>query len=324
MVRDTSNRITIANIVAVIGIVLLAAALFLGYFYAGDNMGVSIMKGAAWALGFTFLLWFMIKAKGTQNEIKKWRIVEIAVLVVYLALAVLSSGVISKFFSIYASSGELKEAAAEDIEKIRNDIQLFKDDATTAKDETVRSMTTAMGQDLSQELTDFLLSHRLTLNTTSIDNFDADWTSDIESINLSGYNYDEVWKEELDRCDEKIQGWSVLSVPKAVATLKDLSEQIASTLSEMSETLPFPTITLSEAGIWEITGQYEAKTYESDLNVDSKLQAIRTYTPVGIAACVIIHLLILFNYFVAFRTDKIRPTRRKEGDKPADGILLNG
>ncbi|MCR5679915.1 MAG: hypothetical protein K6G08_06885 [Prevotella sp.] len=323
-----NNHISLANIISVIGIVLLAAALFLGYFYSGDNMGISALKALAWTIGFAVLLWFLIKAKSAINELKKWRVVEIITLVVYLALAVLSSGTAAKFFNIYAANGDLRKAAGDDVEALQQTIKQFKSDANNALSVTLDGMENADGNVLSSELQNFMDEQDLSsFDATSRDFFSegaGGWRNKINDITLDKKSYDKSWENALKECSEQIDGWSVLEIPQAVRSLEDISEEIDVTLNALSKKLPFPEINYNSTTFeYEISKAYSPKEYSTETSFSEKLNAIKPYAPIGIIACVLIHLLILFNYFVAYRSDKIRPAKSsKEANQAAGGIML--
>ena len=101
--KQQAGRITIANIIAIVGIVLLLVFSFLGRSYmSGGELGFDIVIAVA-ITGFTaFLLWFLIKAKGAENNIDKWKKAELAALVVYIIFAIPASlfGGIMHFFVV--------------------------------------------------------------------------------------------------------------------------------------------------------------------------------------------------------------------------------
>ena len=74
------SKITLADVLAVVGVILLAAAYFLGFLYRGDVLGISILKGVGLGAAFALLLWLLIKAKSARNYLRQWRIVEVVTL----------------------------------------------------------------------------------------------------------------------------------------------------------------------------------------------------------------------------------------------------
>ena len=116
--KQQAGRITIANIIAIVGIVLLLVFSFLGRSYmSGGELGFDIVIAVA-ITGFTaFLLWFLIKAKGAENNIDKWKKAELAALVVYIIFAIPASlfGGIMHFFVVNDKKAEIKQYAKADL-----------------------------------------------------------------------------------------------------------------------------------------------------------------------------------------------------------------
>ena len=77
MANNNSGKITIANIIAIVGLVLLLVFSFLGHSYlSGGELGWDIIVSLAVTAFTAFLLWFMIKAKGAERDLGTWRIIE--------------------------------------------------------------------------------------------------------------------------------------------------------------------------------------------------------------------------------------------------------
>lgn len=85
--KQSSGRITIANIIAIVGVVLLLVFSFIGHSYmSGGEMGWDIVISVAITAFTAFLLWFLIKAKGAENQLGKWRKIEYATCLPFLHL----------------------------------------------------------------------------------------------------------------------------------------------------------------------------------------------------------------------------------------------
>ena len=101
--KQDSSRITIANIVAMVGIVLLLVFSFIGHSYlSGGELGWDVMISVGITAFTAFLLWFLIKAKGAENQLDKWKIIEYVTLGVYILFAIPASllGGVMHFFVI--------------------------------------------------------------------------------------------------------------------------------------------------------------------------------------------------------------------------------
>lgn len=307
MAQNKSNGISLANIIATFGIVLLLVFLFLGYFYSGDNIGIAILKASAWTAGFGILLWLLIKAKGADTDMTKWRVIEGILLFLYIVIAVLSSNKVARFATIYASSDELKTAATEDISLIRQGIEAFQATENAALTNTFTGLELASQGEASERLMEFVDANGFELSPASIGNFKDKWQDRIENItDQTQSSYYDAWDEELERCTEQIQGWSVLKIPEAVATMKDLAPQVTAKLEEISAGLPFPVIHKNEADVSDIVKDHEASQYPIAATFADRFNNMSSYSIIGIIICIVIHVMILFNYFVTYRTKRNR------------------
>ena len=122
MEKKTKNgKVTIANIIAIVGVVLLMVFTFIGHsFMSGGELGMDIVVSVAITAFIAFLVWFMIKAKGAENELAKWKKLEIATLIVYVVLAIPLSlyGGIMQFFIVNDNKERVKECAKDDLDRI--------------------------------------------------------------------------------------------------------------------------------------------------------------------------------------------------------------
>lgn len=305
------NSITLANVISTIGIVLLMVVLFLGHFYSGDNIGIGILKTAGWGALFTFLLWFMIKAKTAEEDQTKWLVIELVTLFIYLVAAGISSPKTARFATIYKSASELKASAHSDIEAIRQTIDKFKTEEHLALTNTVLGLQHASTHDVSQALTDFVAENNFELNEQSIAIFQEKWAGIIDNVTDSTLSsWDEPWQAELDRCDELIQGWNVLKIPGAVRSMSDFDVQVSEKLQEVSASLPLPNINCREdSTTFDIVARHVTKTYPIETRFVKDMADMSSYSIIGLLIFFILHIMILFSYLVAYRTKKRRPTK---------------
>lgn len=119
--KAKNGKVTIANIIAIVGVVLLMVFTFIGHsFMSGGELGMDIVVSVAITAFIAFLVWFMIKAKGAENELAKWKKLEIATLVVYVVVAIPLSlyGGIMQFFIVNDNKERVKECAKDDLDRI--------------------------------------------------------------------------------------------------------------------------------------------------------------------------------------------------------------
>lgn len=70
--KAKNGKVTIANVIAIVGVVLLMVFTFIGHsFMSGGELGMDIVVSVAITAFIAFLVWFMIKAKGAENELAK-------------------------------------------------------------------------------------------------------------------------------------------------------------------------------------------------------------------------------------------------------------
>ena len=311
MAQNKSNGISLANIIATIGIVLLLVFLFLGYFYSGDNLGIAILKAAAWTAGFGILLWLLIKAKTADTDLLKWRIIEGILLFLYIVIAALSSNKVARFATIYASSGELKAAATEDLSLIRQSIQKFQSTENAALTNTITGLELAAQGESTDQLMEFVDANGFELTPASIANFKDKWQDRIENVtDQAQSSFYDAWEDELERCTEQIQSWSVLKIPEAANAMKGLGPQVSAKLEEVSATLPFPVIHKNEADVSDIVKNHEPNQYPIATTFAERFSDMSSYSIIGVAICIVLHLMVLFNYIVAYRTKRNRIKRK--------------
>lgn len=76
--KQNSGKVTVANILAAVGLVLLLVFTYFGHSYvSGGELGWDIVISVGITAFTAFLLWFLIKAKGAENELNKWRTISI-------------------------------------------------------------------------------------------------------------------------------------------------------------------------------------------------------------------------------------------------------
>ena len=310
MAKNKSNGVSLANVIAVVGIVLLSVFLFLGYFYSGDILGISIMKSAAWAAGFSLLLWLLIKAKTADTDTGKWKVIEGLLLFLYIIVALLSSNKVARFATVYSSSEELKAVATEDISHVRQGIAQFQSTENEALTNTITGLELAAQGESTQELKDFVADNGFELTDASIANFKEKWQDRIANVTDQDLNsFYDAWDDRLMEYNDMIQGWSVLKMPETANAMRDLGPQVSAKLEEISAGLPFPVIYKNEDDASEINRQHEGNHYPIVTTFADKFTNMSSYSIVGIALCLALHAMVLFNYLVVSRTKRVNPRK---------------
>lgn len=305
--NKSSGRITVANIIAIVGLVLLAVFSFLGMtFKSGGEMGWAVVIAMAVTAVTAFLLWFLIKAKGVENELEKWRKIEYATLATYIVVAILTTifGGVMHFFVINGNKEQMRQYAKEDLEAIEShftDYENFWEDAIEK---------TKNGYELGK-------SHLRSVSDPALIEF-IEETPDIETYKkgkerklfkegIVGTTVDETQLYNLFKSDQTailsdLESWSVFKVSSDAKKIADYAEKVPEALNQLSAGADIKEI--DEDGN-KVIGQYSKEFSGTDLLESLKfkkgLQTIG-FSLMGLAIALLIHFLILFNYIVAYRT----------------------
>ena len=323
---NSNSRITLANVISVFGIVLLTALLFLGFLYSGDTLGISILKSVGLGFAFAILLWLMITAKSKTNleDKGKWMTTEIVVLIIYLALAVVSSGWMTKFVNIYAAKDEIKSAALNDIDSINNVIDTFRSNESTNlrrySDDLKRALREFDRMDNS--VSDLICQQLEVADLDEVSSSDIDKNINLlDSLFIENVSSDNGWEEQLSECQKEIKSWSILEIPKRINNISSIASDISEKLTEMSEHLSHYSIKDDPSDHVFKAEKLSADKYEVEVTAGQKLNGLKA-SPWGYGACALIHLLILFNYFVTRRSIVIR-NRKTNNTAINGGRMLN-
>lgn len=305
--QQKSGNITIANIVSIVGAVLLMLFTFMGNSYkSGGELGWDIMISIG-ITGFTvFLLWFLIKAKGAENNLDKWKKAEFSTLAVYIIFALMTSinGGIMHFFVVNDHKDDIKEYAEQDLAKIESMFNHFKDyeeDAISRTGTGLRNAT-GKGQVCDADLNSFMEENRIEHTRTSAENYER-----IQTTKLIGKyeSYYEQFKAEKDEIKSVVNSWSIMMIPTKASRIEKIAMAASAEFTKLSEEAKLPIIR-------NISGKYTIEGYQhKEFNVDGGVEsfqfrnAIRKADGFSFTALLIvllIHTLILFSYIVAYRT----------------------
>ena len=340
MKEKKSGKITLANIIAMLGLVLLIVCLWLGQaLRSGELGGMSILISVGITIAAALLLWLMIKAKGAETDTSKWKIIEFGTLALYLILAVLTAPIALNFFSVLSNKDKLQETAQKDIEGIQEAIDNFKKQEINYLERTCKGLDNVYrakqnNETPDQQVINFIEEEAKIANSFS--EFDSvaigSWKGlkedDIKKIDLSGLSnkdlngvkaavFGDDWSNKISSSKNAVSNWQLLKIPAAVGSIQTLAEEVGKTLTAFSTNAPFPIIN-NVHGIYKL-GSQQSDTYDTKSSVQDIIKNLSPFTVIGIGAMLLIHLLILFNYFMAYRTQR----KNKKQSENDGGIVLN-
>lgn len=320
--NQKTEKLTIANIIAIVGVVLLMAFSYMGHSYmSGGELGWDILISVLISSFVSFLLWFLIKAKGAENNIDNWKKAEFAALAVYVVFAIPASlfGGIMQFFVVNDNKEAIKQFAEDDLKKIDS---LFSE-YTTYESRAIATTgaglqnATRTDQICDENLNNFMSQNNISHNNESAKNFERLKT---EALIGTGFNsYHNKYKDKRAEIKNAVSSWSIIQIPSKAKLIEELAKSAENELSRLSKKVKLPNITYdSDDGRYTIRG-YQCKNFSVSEGSDSFQfkKALKETSGISFTALLVvllIHFMILFNYLVAYRTSSIGVSKSTEED----------
>ena len=324
--NEGKGSITIANIIALVGLVLLLVFTFIGHSYmSGGELGWDILIAVVVTAVAGGLLWFMIKCKGAPNQLDKWKKIEIATLVCYILFAIPASvfGGIMHFFVVNDNKEQIKGFAQEDIAQIDSLFASYKTFENEALSNTKTGLlnATGRGQVCDNKLNQFMQANNIDHTRDAVETFCR-----IQKTKLVGEEY-ESFKQSFDvrknSISNIINSWSVMQVPTKAKEIETLATEVKEQLTQRSQSGKLPLLKFdSSINKHTITQDNQSKEFTIDTSsfrFRKALQNARGFSVIALIVVLLIHLMILFNYFVAHRTNVLNVGSSMEED---GGTLL--
>lgn len=345
MATKNSDKITLANLVSIIGIVLLAFLFYCGIAVSGAmSVGLSILLAVGLSAVIGFILWLLLHAKGVENDFKKWRGVEIASLVLFVLVSLGSSWLILNFTNVLFQKQDIQRIARNDIQEIKTLISNYQSDATedynTVRDNIIAaSQTRAYPNNIDAALKDTLrlrwgLDVSQLTTQASVNNFlnGTDslsmgirlpyWIENIADLstiderNREPQLWGPSWTDQLERCSNIINSWDIFSLPQAMQMVKNMKADVPAKLTDISKTLPLHPIQtqpmLNARGrslgynAYKIERAYEGRQYNIS-STETNWFGSRSVVSiiVGLIIALFLYFVVIFNYIVAYRSRKV-------------------
>lgn len=313
--KAKNGKVTIANIIAIVGVVLLMVFTFIGHsFMSGGELGMDIVVSVAITAFIAFLVWFMIKAKGAENELAKWKKLEIATLVVYVVVAIPLSlyGGIMQFFIVNDNKERVKECAKDDLDRIDQMFLDYKEFEEQAIGRTNDGLSNAIKEGRrNDDLKEFMKTNHISVSEEGVSAF-----KDLQMRLLVGSGYERLYtsfKEQRVKIEQSIDSWSMMQIPTKAKQIPALAESAQQELNTLSNGAKLPVIN-NESGLYKIK-EYQVKRFETEpLELKEAMQGTGGFSVKALLFVLLIHILILFNYVVAYRTSTLSINKRGRND----------
>lgn len=313
--KAKNGKVTIANIIAIVGVVLLMVFTFIGHsFMSGGELGMDIVVSVAITAFIAFLVWFMIKAKGAENELAKWKKLEIATLVVYVVVAIPLSlyGGIMQFFIVNDNKERVKECAKDDLDRIDQMFLDYKEFEEQAIGRTSDGLSNAIKEGRrNDDLKEFMKTNHISVSEEGVSAF-----KDLQMRLLVGSGYERLYtsfKEQRVKIEQSIDSWSMMQIPTKAKQIPALAESAQQELNTLSNGAKLSVIN-NESGLYKIK-EYQVKRFETaPLELKEAMQGTGGFSVKALLFVLLIHILILFNYVVAYRTSTLSINKRGRND----------
>lgn len=306
--EKNTNKVTAGNVIAIIGLAIIAVFTFLGHAYkSGGEIGWDIIIALVITAITAFLLWFLIKAKGAKEQLDKWRKVEYITLAVYIVFAVVASycGGFLHFFAVNGNKAEMKEYAKADIKMIDGMIDDYKDFQREAVEQTGTGLrnATASGQRCDSELNSFMDENNISHNQESAKAFE-----NIQRRPLLGNSFDTYYqdiKSQEDDITSAVDSWSVMQIPAKAKQIEEMSQAVSKELTRLSTNAKLPKIEENPKTHTYTIVTYQRKVYKpkAQFQFRKQLQESGSVSFLGVLLMLIANVMVLFCYYVASRKE---------------------
>lgn len=312
MSEKKKGDVSIANVLAIIGLAGLGVITFLGEMLKStDGRPTRAIIFAVVYVGLLALfLIFSIKAKGASDNPDKWRYAEWFCIAAYVAVAILGSSPFHHFFSVVSQKQELQEMANNQV----NAVKKMYDDYNIQCDNYLKSAVERMSaykrnpqsRSIKDDLYEYVEGHFA---------HDSSWYNNSRLI----VRADE--KDNIEDITKRIKKWNYMQLSSLASDIDGLVNTSRRKLESRIDLFKREHNLIPLIGVPGEDGRTQY-TYdglaEFDLGPElsgemvSKLSSDSGKSVLGWIVFALLHLIVLFNYLVAPRTYIVGPGRRSE------------
>ena len=320
MSKKKNSKVTIANIVTILGLVALTFFVFCGQALQNfeNNMGTNVIVALVFVLLALFVLWLAVHAKSVENNFRPWRIVETFALLLFFAVSLFTGTTMMKFFVVNENMVTLKETASNDISQLSSLIEDFKKNEKERLNTNLQGYETAAAgyQRMTREVEDYVKK----INEDGGKRyFSENMMRKIENIadaSPGAKGYKKTWDKEISELEEVIANWNLLKLPDAVKRLEVLSEEVNQKLTLYSKNYDFKIIETNLSDELTITGSPKNE-YKYEVVFPAQVRSASGFSITGLLVIILIDILVLASYIFAYRSRKVAP-------KGGNGTFIGG
>lgn len=315
MSQEKKGKITIANILALIGLAGIGVVTFFGMqLHSSDGTpGTAIIGAVALVVGLGFLLMMSIKAKKADNNPDKWRYVEWACLVVYVAVAAYFATPFQRFFYMTTEKSDLQAMAREEVQAIQEMYQRYEHQQKKYLTEAVEQLknyndSKQISMTYNGELAEYIKGVG-----TNVDS----WESKANLIVKLQPD------KELSDIAHEIEVWNIMNLSSLALRLEKKDKEAWTSMETKIREFGEKNKLIPVIGGGGVQPYYFDGYAKFDLGTPPQpqfaqaLRASNGNTVLGWIVYVVLNLLVLLNYLATSRSAYVGPRRgRKIGGLP--------
>ena len=303
--QKEKGKITIANILALIGLAGIGVVTFFGMqLHSSDGTpGTAIIGAIALVAGLGFLLMMSIKAKKAEDNPDMWRYVEWACLVFYVTVAVFFATPFQRFFYMTTEKSDLQAMARAEVQAIQEMYQRY-------EHQQKKYLTEA-----AEQIKNFKDSEQIKMTyNKELSDYVKGVGEDVDSWESKANLIVKLQPDkELSEIAHEIEVWSVMNLSSLAFRLekkdKEAWTSVETKIREFGEKNKLIPV-IGGGGVRPYSFEGYAKFDLGTPPQPKFAQALRASdgnTAVGWIVYVVLNLLVLLNYLSASRSLHVGP-----------------
>ena len=308
--KNKSGDFTVAHLISVIAFATFA---FLTYIGEAIDEG-SPSSAVIFTFIFTFILGMIVvgltKVKSVSNDTSKWLIVEIVLLVLFVASAFFTSRPMTWTISINSTKQEIQNAGRKDLDSLSMMFDQYETNERNAISAVQSQLRGAVGRPLTSSAASFktscLRQRNNKIDSTGVNSYIA--MLNRKYLEGEYKDFRQEIESEIQQYRNEISGWNLMSISLLPSRIGNLNYRIASELTSYSKQRDADMSAL-KISISNVNGyiDFNKNTDEYEYNYEpASLSFEKTVanaeSPVSGAIAILIYLLMLTTYFAAYRS----------------------
>lgn len=309
MTTEKKGRIGIGNIISLAGLALLGFFTFMGaLMLTSGNLGAAAGIAVATVIVMSLLLGAAVYCKKADTDFTRWKKVEIAALVVFVAAAVYPARYVMHFFDVMSHKEELQKAAAADADNLRRMFRSYEEAERSALAVTTTGLQNAFGEESDINVKDYY-------EAATIKNYEdiESWMLNERRLLLGDTGAEGMapylsYKHNADSlitewaADVKV--WDVMAVGSQSKVPGELAPAIADNLTMRSQSGKLPVIVYND-GVYELSNANQTVTIgEPELVFEKSITTTGPLNVVNIIIYIVIIAMTSVQYMMTPRSEK--------------------